>query len=100
MTAPNFPNLEICNHGIIKNCCAACYEAEQSLNAARLLGCPFCGEVPTLPATDKLVCCTNNNCPIYGRHMPAKTWNARPSGHPNVEAHRLPPSETLKAPKP
>lgn len=35
MTAPNFPNLEICNHGIIKKCCAACHEAEQSLGAAR-----------------------------------------------------------------
>lgn len=25
------PHLEICNHGIIKKCCAACYEVEQGI---------------------------------------------------------------------
>jgi len=29
MSAPKFSNLEICDHGIIKECCAACREAEQ-----------------------------------------------------------------------
>lgn len=53
--------------------CVVC-GADQPL---ALLGCPFCGEVPTLPATDDLVSCTNASCPIYGRHMPVKTWNAR-----------------------
>jgi hypothetical protein len=24
MTAPKFPNVEVCNHGIIRKCCAAC----------------------------------------------------------------------------
>lgn len=35
MTAPNFPNLKICKHGIIEKCCAVCDEAEQALGAAR-----------------------------------------------------------------
>jgi hypothetical protein len=47
------------------------------MSETKLLPCPFCNNIPSLPATDKLVACTNQRCAIYGRHMPPQSWNGR-----------------------
>jgi predicted RNA-binding Zn-ribbon protein involved in translation (DUF1610 family) len=107
MTAPNFPNLEICNHGIIKKVCAACHEVEQALGAARLLGCPLCGGEATIERkgsarASMIIACTNcggrmESGDVYGLTKPESwAWNRR---HPNAPGERPADSAHPTTPK-